>query len=214
MKMPYCTLQLSFLLLLAFSPTHASESLYQQQCVACHAQDGSGNPALNAPSIAGLEKEYLARQLIHFKRDIRVTDANDHSGMMMAGVAKSLGEKDISSLSNYLASRPFIAAKAGKENGGFMGRGLYAGCQSCHGAHAQGESRLQAPRLAGQHTGYLKSQIIKFKSGQRGQHPKDKFGKQMHLIAQDLDIENHLEKILGYIAHRKVPTSLTNKGHH
>ncbi len=183
----------------------SSEPFYVQQCAACHGQEGEGNAAIKAPAIAGLDEAYLLRQLTHFKNKVRGNHPKDSSGQMMMAVASSLSEKDIQSISRYLAIKPFKSAQAGIETGGFMGRGLYMNCQSCHGAHAQGETLLNAPRLAGQHTWYLKAQLEKFQAGIRGKHSKDKYGKQMHIIAVDLDMEQEVDKILGYIAHRKIP---------
>lgn len=192
----------------------SSETLYTQQCAACHGQNGEGNTAIKAPAIAGLDESYLLRQLNHFKNKVRGNHPGDQSGQMMAAVASTLSEKDIQSVSTYLALKPFISAKAGVETGGFMGRGLYMNCQSCHGAHAQGENLLHAPRLAGQHTWYLKNQLEKFQAGIRGKHAKDKYGKQMHIIAVDLDMEQEIDKILGYIAHRKVPEKVNQHQEH
>jgi len=194
---------LSVCLLLA-SAAQANEGDYQQLCASCHGQNGGGNAAITAPSIAGLQQDYLTLQLSNFKQGIRGSHPEDASGMMMAGIGKSLSDSQISSLAQYLAAQPFVAAKPPKQTGGFMGMGLYRNCGSCHGAHAQGEPSLHAPRLAGQHTGYLLAQLKKFKSGARGKHPEDKYGKQMNLVSQGLDFENQLASILAFIAHRKV----------
>jgi cytochrome c553 len=39
-------------------------------CAACHGQQGEGNVAMNAPSLAVLPAWYIARQLEHFKHGI------------------------------------------------------------------------------------------------------------------------------------------------
>lgn len=190
-----------FLLMGTFSI--AGENIYLQQCSSCHAQDGSGNVAMKAPAIAGLDKEYLVRQLKNYKQGIRGSQAGDTTGMMMAGMAKSLSTIQIDSVSHYLSEKKFVSATPAKDAGGFGGRGLYMNCQSCHGAKAQGEKLLKAPRLAGQHIWYLEDQLKKFKSGLRGKHPEDKYGKQMHIISQDLDFDSQVKNILAYISHLK-----------
>lgn len=189
--------------LLSSEITLASDSLYLQQCSSCHGKEGQGSKVLKAPVISGQDKEYLIRQLTNFKQGLRGNKAEDASGLMMAGIAKMLSLEDIDALANYLSDQPFISAKPSKDKGGFIGRGLYRNCQSCHGAFAQGEVLLKAPRLAGQHTWYLKSQLQKYKLGLRGQHADDKYGKQMYIVAQDLNFEVQLESILAYISHLK-----------
>ncbi len=182
----------------------ADGDFYGQQCAACHGQKGGGNQVMQAPAIAGLDKAYLVRQLQNFKSGLRGYAPEDTSAGMMAAVAKTLTEANITGVSQYLAAQPFVSAPPGKNTGGFMGRGLYRNCGSCHGAQAQGEPKLNTPRLAGQHSWYLLAQLKKFKSGLRGKHVKDQYGKQMHMVSQGLDFDNQLPSILAFIAHQKV----------
>mgnify|MGYP000101617289 CR=1 FL=1 len=197
---------LGIVCLLSSGLVQADADVYGQQCAACHGPAGGGNQAMQAPAIAGLDKVYLSRQLTHFKTGVRGNNPGDTSGMMMAAMAKPLTEAQINRLATYLASQPFISAKPPAETGGFMGRGLYRNCGSCHGAQAQGEPQMNTPRLAGQHSWYLLAQLKKFKSGLRGKHVKDKYGKQMHLVSQGLDFDNLLPSILAHISHLKVTT--------
>jgi len=201
---------LSLLCLLGVNLAQADSSLYSQQCAACHGQNGAGNKAIKAPAIAGLSEDYLVRQLSNFKSGLRGNAPQDTSGNMMADITKSLSKAQIEKVSQYLATQPFVSAPPPTNTGGFMGRGLYRNCGSCHGAQAQGEPELHAPRLAGQHGWYLLAQLQKFKAGLRGLHAKDKFGQQMHMVSQGLDFETQVPSILAFIAHRKVLPSHDN----
>lgn len=176
------------------------ETLYKTQCVSCHGIKGEGNQALQSPSIAGLSESYLIRQLTHFKNDVRGADTQDVSGSLMAAIATPLSEKNIQSVSQYLANQPFSAAAPSDKSAGFLGAGLFRNCQSCHGAKAQGEEALFAPRLAGQHTWYLKKQLANFKQGIRGNHENDALGKQMVDIALGLTDEKQIDLILIHIS--------------
>ena len=80
------------------------------------------------------------------------------------------------------------------------GKALYAACQDCHGENGEGDQDLDAPSLAGQHDGYLLSQLQNFRSGIRGQHPDDTFGQVMVEPARDLADDQAVEDVVAYIA--------------
>lgn len=182
--------------------TNADEALYQSRCAACHGNSGEGLEAMSAPAIAGLDQQYLTRQLEHFRSGVRGSQTSDSQGVLMAQISKSLSDQDITALATYLSSQPFINAEPAASNGGFVGAGLYRNCQSCHGAKAQGSAGMQAPRLAGQHRDYLKRQLTNFRNGLRGSHPDDKLGQQMKVIADGLTDDQAIEKILQFISHK------------
>ena len=46
-------------------------------CGGCHGAQGQGNPALNAPALAGQDADYTARQLRNYKAGIRGADPED-----------------------------------------------------------------------------------------------------------------------------------------
>ena len=66
---------------------------------------------------------------------------------------------------------------------------LYAPCAACHGAQAEGQQTLSAPRLAGQNAAYLVEQLQNFKSGARGAHGDDLQGQVMAANTKDLNDE-------------------------
>ncbi|MEE4661085.1 MAG: c-type cytochrome, partial [Halieaceae bacterium] len=82
--------QLPLLLALAIAALSVSTHSHAQQapaaygtCIACHGADGAGNPALNAPALAGQDAAYLARQITHFKAGVRGSDPRDTIGRQM-----------------------------------------------------------------------------------------------------------------------------------
>ncbi|MGQ7814527.1 c-type cytochrome [Metapseudomonas furukawaii] len=174
--------------------------LFEQRCVACHQADASGNAALKAPNLTGLSAAYLQRQLEHFRSGVRGADAADGEGQMMRGISAGLGDGQVSQLSQYVAGLPRVAAAKPAQSASFAGRGLYSGCTSCHGAQAEGFDQLGAPRLAGQHDWYLKAQLLKFRSGQRGSHADDKLGQQMAAMAKGIRDEAMLDALVRHIA--------------
>ncbi len=79
------------------------------------------------------------------------------------------------------------------------GKALYASCQECHGANGEGSQDNNAPRLAGQHDWYLLRQTENFRSGVRGEHPDDTFGRQMVAPARELTDEQAVADVVAYI---------------
>lgn len=76
----------------------------------------------------------------------------------------------------------------------------YASCVACHGQRAEGNVALQAPAIAGQDATYLKRQLLSFRSGTRGKHPKDTSGAQMRSIAVGLVNDATIDALSVYVA--------------
>jgi cytochrome c oxidase subunit 2 len=81
-----------------------------------------------------------------------------------------------------------------------IGRNLYAVCAACHGVNGEGNVALNAPKLAGQGAWYLERQLNLFKSGARGTHEKDTFGKMMAPMAATLADGSAVADVVAYIA--------------
>ena len=81
-------------------------------CAGCHGVQGEGNPALNAPQIAGLQDWYVTAQLEHFKTGIRGGNPADTYGAQMIGLAAALPDSQtIRNLSAYINSLPATQTK-------------------------------------------------------------------------------------------------------
>lgn len=81
-----------------------------------------------------------------------------------------------------------------------VGQAQYAVCSACHGAQGEGNTMLNAPRLAGQSGWYLKRQLNNFKHGLRGGDAGDAFGSQMAPMAATLVDEAAIDNVVAYIA--------------
>ena len=145
----------------------AAESIVNQVCAACHAVDGNSAVAAN-PKLAGLNAEYINKQLADFKSGAR-------KNAVMGGMVASLSSQDMLNLAAYYsAQQPKPGTSKDKElalhgqkiyRGGVLGAGVPA-CASCHGAQGQGIP-AQFPRLAGQHGDYIYTQLNDFRLGTR-----------------------------------------------
>ncbi|MFT7651659.1 MAG: cytochrome c oxidase subunit 2 [Limisphaerales bacterium] len=80
-----------------------------------------------------------------------------------------------------------------------QGLAQYAVCAACHGQQGEGLVALNAPKLAGQEAWYLRRQIEYFKSGARGAHEDDEFGRQMAPMAATLIDYAAIENVVAYI---------------
>ena len=157
--------------------------------------------AMNAPSLAGLPPWYIERQLKYYKEGIRGTHEKDQFGKQMAPMANMLADdaaiRNVTAYLETLEPRPAQSTLAGDP---IKGASHYNTCGACHGALAQGNYALQAPRLAGQQDWYLKRQLENFRKGIRGTHKQDTYGHQMVLMARSLHNEQSIDDLLAYLS--------------
>jgi cytochrome c oxidase subunit 2 len=93
------------------------------------------------------------------------------------------------------------------------GKALYAACTACHGASGEGNKALAAPSLVNQQDWYLRRQLMSFRSGLRGSHPKDAYGMQMQMLAKSLPDEAAVDAVVAYIAgFKSKPAAVTLTG--
>jgi cytochrome c oxidase subunit 2 len=100
----------------------------------------------------------------------------------------------------WLGEQPTFAQTAKRGAGdAAAGQALYAVCAGCHGAQGEGNVALNAPKLAGQGDWYLKRQLVLYKEGARGTHPKDEYGKMMAPMAATLADQAAIDNVAAYI---------------
>lgn len=100
----------------------------------------------------------------------------------------------------WLAGYPTYAESMAQPPGdATAGKALFGVCTACHGAEAQGNPQLNAPKLAGQGGWYLKRQLQYFKDGARGADEKDTYGKQMAPMAATLSNQAAVNNVVAYI---------------
>ncbi len=174
-------------------------------CAACHGPAGEGSRELGSPALAGLDAAYLERQLRHFRAGVRGADPRDVHGLRMRPLAAALSDEAIVALAAHLAAMPAPAALGGAPGAAPRnGANQYnAACGACHGARAEGNPALHAPRLAGQHVEYLERQYRNYGAGIRGGHPEDRYGRQMRRMATVLPTEQDLSDVLAFIASQR-----------
>jgi cytochrome c553 len=156
------------LLLGLAGPAQASsaEETATTLCAACHGADGN-SVAPTFPRLAGLQREYIAKQLDDFRAGRRTNET-------MAPIAAALSAGMVKELAAWFAARKPAAGPATNAALLELGKSIYldgnptTGVPSCGGCHEDdGTGSPRYPRLAGQHQAYTVQQMLLFKSGAR-----------------------------------------------
>lgn len=135
-------------------------------CAGCHGLQGEGNAA-GFPALAGQPAGYLSKQL----HDLA---SGQRANAIMMPIAKGLSDAQIEALSVYYAGLPATGDGGQRDDTG-SGRELAVNgqwkdgmpaCVACHGDGARGIPP-HFPALAGQHAGYIESQLKAWKAGTR-----------------------------------------------
>jgi cytochrome c553 len=154
--------------------------LVAQPCVRCHGPDGRGLPDGAFPRLNIQSDAYLVASLRAFR------DGTRASGFMQI-VASGLRDDEIAELAAYFAgTAPELSSSPPPQivAAGIPERKIPA-CTGCHGQSSP--VRPEFPRLAGQHEGYLLSQLRLFVANHRGGGP---FGELMRAAASGLTEED------------------------
>ena len=169
-------------------------------CTACHGAQAEGNPALNAPKLAGQADWYLKRQLKNFKEGARGTHEKDVFGKMMAPMAATLADDAaIDNVVAYIKTLQDSPAPTTVNGNVQNGQDPYVTCAACHGAGGQGIQATNAPRLKGMSDWYMVTQLKNFRQGIRGAHPHDLYGRQMASMAAILADDQATNDLVAYI---------------
>lgn len=88
-------------------------------------------------------------------------------------------------------------------------------CTYCHGEQGEGKPALGAPAIAGLPDWYVKRQLLNFRSGVRGTHPRDAAGMRMYPLARTLKGETDVDLVTKHVAALPPPVLAddTIKGH-
>ena len=151
-------------------------------CGSCHFSDGSGSEALDAPAIAGLDADYVIRQMKNFKTGLRGSSLEDLTGRQMSLIAASYSDSDIELVASYVAGlQPAAVSRVQPSK-------VFQPCVVCHGSEGEGKPALGTADLRRLQPWYLARQLRYFRDGLRGGEA-DTFGQPMRAIVQGLSDE-------------------------
>ncbi|MBF57475.1 c-type cytochrome [Vreelandella neptunia] len=152
-------------------------------CTACHQADGSGMNVPNGeswPRLAGLNADYIAKQLHDFK-------AGQRQNATMVTFANMLDDQQIADVAEYYSQMPVTPGQGGDEaDEALLARGqqlaergdwnaYIVSCQSCHGPGGKGVGST-FPGVASQHAGYISAQLTAWKNETRSNDPQNLMG--------------------------------------
>lgn len=166
-------------------------------CVQCHGADGRGNAQLGSPRLAGLNQEYIVKQLRDFQSQRRQSD-------VMVPQAQALTVDEIYSIAAYYADLTTssdvidVAPEQVSVGKKIATRGNWdknvPACFRCHGDQGLGVEP-HMPALAGQHKSYLVAQLQAWKRGERRNDPLSL----MATIAQRM-ADDEIDAVATYLA--------------
>ena len=139
---------------------HAEAPELAATCTACHGEKGVSNNTL-WPNLAGQQRDYLVQQTAAFRDGTRADQG------MPAALLEGVSDEQIAELADYYAAQEQAAPAAVEE--GAPGQHVRANCVSCHGMNGITVTSVW-PNIAAQQEGYLKKQLLDYKSGKR-EHP-------------------------------------------
>jgi cytochrome c553 len=171
-----------------------------ETCAPCHGVTGAGDPAIQAPAIAGLPQWYIESQLQSFQAGWRGKHHQDLPGLRMRPMAVSLNrEGDIASVAEYVASlaAPFPPSTL-HGNAGAGAAQYEQVCVACHGPDGRGNELLRSPPIVQLHDWYLVQELQNFKIGSRGAHPADTWGTTMRVNAILLS-DQAMQDVIAYV---------------
>ncbi len=155
-------------------------------CAECHNMDGISHMA-KFPKLAGQRYAYIVKQIGDFQAERRTND----DGKMVAN-AGLLSDADVVAVAKYFSTLPPpppVKTEASAETID-LGRRLFtkgkpeAGVDACASCHAgAGVAGVLAPRIEAQHAGYLKKELLDFRSGARANDPDARMRKVAHALS-------------------------------
>jgi cytochrome c oxidase subunit 2 len=102
---------------------------------------------------------------------------------------------------NWLNSKPTFAETLAYPTGNAaVGAATYGVCAACHGQSGEGNVALNAPKIAGQASWYLRRQIANYQAGIRGADSRDIYGVQMAPMSRTLVNAEAIENVIAHIA--------------
>ena len=169
------------------------EASFTAVCAACHGADG--NSAVAAyPKLSQQHPEYLVKQLQEYKSGKR-------KNAIMQGFASALSEDDMRNIAWWAASKKSKPGFAKDKVLVLTGERIYRGgvsdrqipaCAGCHSPNGAGIP-AQYPRLAGQQSEYVATQLTNFREGVRMN------SQQMNQVAAKLN-DREIRALADYIA--------------
>ena len=171
-------------------------------CASCHGANGEGNPALQAPTLAGQQAVYLEGQINQFRSGLRGTHADDTLGQLMKPLVDALDESTIAPLAQYITQLPGgepLQPAVGDDIAN--GKKIFEGsCVACHGFSGTGNSYLKAPNLKILDKAYVSRQLNAYTNKWRGEDVEGNISAiWMRTISTHISNDQELADVMAYL---------------
>jgi cytochrome c553 len=161
---------------LADTGDKTAPAIVHATCFMCHSERGDDPDLAFVPRLAAQNAVYIEEQIGAFRDGSR---ADPPAIMYMWPITQNLTPDQIKQAAEWYAAqsapKPVVADSATDEGRGIYLNGILASdvpaCVSCHGAKADGNAVF--PRLAGQNTQYLLTQLRFFRAAVRNDKSAD-----------------------------------------
>lgn len=170
-----------------------------EYCTVCHGSQLKGNSNIGAPRLTQLSPWYLNRQLMNFKKGIRGNHPEDEAGKEMMAMVSTLSDDKITEIVKWITTTESLKPESSITANAQAGKALYTSCAACHGAQADGNKILGAPKLKGLNDWYILTQLNHFREGIRGAAPSDTYGQQMKAASTVITSEQDAANLAAYI---------------
>jgi len=129
-------------------------------CSACHGANGNSRSE-SIPILAGINVAYFKKTIEDYAAGRRLSPEMEP----FAKQVKLLGVDEIATFFSAQKREP----SPGKPDRAAVDRGRAASavCASCHGPEGQGDAPKLVPAIAGQPAGYIRNQLLLFKTDKR-----------------------------------------------
>lgn len=172
------------------------------ECVACHGIDGN-SIVPTFPRLAGLQQEYLAKQLVELANGTRKSE-------VMKPIAEKYTSAELQALATYFSGQRRAPGTVTNPALVELGRALYhegnkeTGVPACAGCHKpDGSGTPRSPMIAGQDAAYTLQQLRNFDQELRA---NDR-GRLMRTVAGRMTDEE-MRAVSEYVAGMAVVTAL------
>lgn len=184
-------------------------------CAACHGADGN-SAAPNFPKLAGQNARYLVKQMKDIQcgalsaEEQKAKKCAGRAIPTMAGQLNGKSEQDLADIAAFFESQPASGGQAkealvakGSEiyRAGIREKGV-AACAACHSPTGKGNPPAGFPRLSGQHTAYISTQLKAFRAAADGDvsgRSNDGESQMMRNVAYRLS-DSEIEAVSSYIS--------------
>jgi cytochrome c553 len=165
-------------------------------CQGCHGETGMSAEDM-IPNLAGQYADYIVKQIRNFR-------SGERTHQIMNAMSKTISDAELVDVAAYFSSQKQMHGSGTGDNP--VAKNLFLNgdtsrdippCMSCHGENGKGQAPNIStyPVIGGQRKGYLRAQLMHWRSGERSNSPDGV----MNNVAKKLT-DSEIEALTNYIS--------------